>query len=884
MSDSKTPIAEPEDSTEKLNSSNGNGFDTTPQVTPFGIVKPTSIIKEMEKSYVDYAMSVIVSRALPDVRDGLKPVHRRILFAMKEMGLTHKSTYKKSARVVGEVLGKYHPHGDQAVYQSMVRLAQEFAMRYPLVDGQGNFGSIDGDSAAAMRYTEARLAKISQELTQDLDKDTVEFGDNFDGSQREPLVLPTKLPNLLLMGSDGIAVGMATKIPPHNLKEVVQTVQFLIDHSKVKLTTKPKTKDIEKTDYHQLIGDLDTNTDIQSLIDHLKGPDFPTGGIIYDQKEIEKLYFTGKGNVVVRGIAEIVENKTNRYQILISELPYQVNKARLITKMADLVKNKRIEGISDIRDESDRKGLTIAIDLKRDAKPKSVLNRLYKYTQLQSSFPGNMVALTSQGDPQLLNLKQILVEYLRHRQGVIVRRYQFDLKSAKARAHILEGLLIALASIDEVIQTIKKSKDTPTAKTNLIKKFKLSSLQTDAILEMQLRRLAALERQKIEEEHKQLLQFIKELTLILIKPEKVLQIIKEELEELSKVYGDARRTKIVKSKVGEFSEEDLVPNEKTIVTLTKSGYIKRMPLGTFKSQRRGGKGVSGMKVKDSDEISLLADAYTHDQLLVFTNKGRVFTLKVWELPEGTRISKGQAIINLINIDTDETIQSILPLSSKNVEDKKSFLFFTTKKGTVKRTLLSEYTNIKSNGLIAIKLNKTDSLLWVNQTKGENHILLVTNQGKSIRFSETDVRSTKRDTMGVRGINLKKDDYCVAMECFSPKVEKLKDGRKKSFRDLLIVTTNGMGKRTPLEQYPNQKRGGQGLKVSEVTKKTGNIAAAHLVDQKTDQLIITTTQAQAIKLPVKNIPQLQRPTQGVILMRFAKSDDTVAAATCLDKKE
>jgi len=884
MSDSKTPIAEPEDSTEKLNSSNGNGFDTTPQVTPFGIVKPTSIIKEMEKSYVDYAMSVIVSRALPDVRDGLKPVHRRILFAMKEMGLTHKSTYKKSARVVGEVLGKYHPHGDQAVYQSMVRLAQEFAMRYPLVDGQGNFGSIDGDSAAAMRYTEARLAKISQELTQDLDKDTVEFGDNFDGSQREPLVLPTKLPNLLLMGSDGIAVGMATKIPPHNLKEVVQTVQFLIDHSKVKLTTKPKTKDIEKTDYHQLIGDLDTNTDIQSLIDHLKGPDFPTGGIIYDQKEIEKLYFTGKGNVVVRGIAEIVENKTNRYQILISELPYQVNKARLITKMADLVKNKRIEGISDIRDESDRKGLTIAIDLKRDAKPKSVLNRLYKYTQLQSSFPGNMVALTSQGDPQLLNLKQILVEYLRHRQGVIVRRYQFDLKSAKARAHILEGLLIALASIDEVIQTIKKSKDTPTAKTNLIKKFKLSSLQADAILEMQLRRLAALERQKIEEEHKQLIQFIKELTLILIKPEKVLQIIKEELEELSKVYGDARRTKIVKSKVGEFSEEDLVPNEKTIVTLTKSGYIKRMPLGTFKSQRRGGKGVSGMKVKDSDEISLLADAYTHDQLLVFTNKGRVFTLKVWELPEGTRVSKGQAIINLINIDTDETIQSILPLSSKNVEDKKSFLFFTTKKGTVKRTLLSEYTNIKSNGLIAIKLNKTDSLLWVNQTKGENHILLVTNQGKSIRFSETDVRSTKRDTMGVRGINLKKDDYCVAMECFSPKVEKLKDGRKKSFRDLLIVTTNGMGKRTPLEQYPNQKRGGQGLKVSEVTKKTGNIAAAHLVDQKTDQLIITTTQAQAIKLPVKNIPQLQRPTQGVILMRFAKSDDTVAAATCLDKKE
>ncbi len=884
MSDKETPSIKTENPSEKLNSSNGNGFDTTPQKTSFGIVKPTSIIKEMETSYVDYAMSVIVSRALPDVRDGLKPVHRRILFAMKEMGLTHKSSYKKSARVVGEVLGKYHPHGDQAVYQTMVRLAQEFAMRYPLVDGQGNFGSIDGDSAAAMRYTEARLSKITQELTQDLEKDTVNFIDSFDGSQQEPLVLPGKLPNLLLMGSDGIAVGMATKIPPHNLKEVVKTIQFLIDHSRVKLNTKLKPEDIENIDFHQLIGDLDTDTDIQSLINLLKGPDFPTGGIIYDQKEIENLYFTGKGNVVVRGVAEIVENKTNRYQIIITELPYQVNKARLVSKMADLVKSKKLEGISDIRDESDRKGLTIAIDLKRDAKPKSVLNRLYKFTQLQSSFPGNMVALTSNGDPQLLNLKQILVEYLRHRQGVVVRRYQFDLRSAKHRAHILEGLLIALTNIDEVIKTIKKSKDTPDAKKNLIKKFKLTSIQTDAILEMQLRRLAALERQKIEDEHKQLIQLIKEITAILIKPEKVLHIIKEELQELSKIYGDTRRTKIIKSKVGEFSEEDLVPDEKTIVTLTKSGYIKRMPLGTFKSQRRGGKGVSGMKVKESDEISLLADARTHDQLLVFTNKGRVFSLKVWELPEGVRTSKGQAIINLINIDTDETIQSILTLSNKDTKDKDSFLFFTTRKGTVKRTLLSEYTNIKSNGLIAIKLNKDDSLLWVNQTKGENHILLVTNQGKSIRFSETNVRPTKRDTMGVRGINLKKEDYCVAMECFAPKIKIPKDGRKKNFRDLLIVTTKGMGKRTPLEQYPAQKRGGQGLKVSEVTKKTGNIAAAHLVDQNSDQLIITTTQAQAIKLPVKNIPQLQRPTQGVILMRFAKTEDTVAAVTCLDKKE
>lgn len=884
MSNQKTPITETEDIQKKTIPINGNDFDTTPKETPYGIVKPTNIIKEMEMSYVDYAMSVIVSRALPDVRDGLKPVHRRILFAMKEMGLTHKSSYKKSARVVGEVLGKYHPHGDQAVYQTMVRLAQDFAMRYPLVDGQGNFGSVDGDSAAAMRYTEARLSKISQELTQDLEKDTVEFADNFDGSQQEPVVMPSKLPNLLLMGSDGIAVGMATKIPPHNIRDVITTVQFLIDHSKVKLNIKPKTENIENINYKKLIGDLDTDTDIQSLVDHIKGPDFPTGGIIYDQKEIEQLYFTGKGNIVVRGVAEIVEIKNNRYQIIITELPYQVNKARLITKMADLVKNKRIEGISDIRDESDRKGMTIAVDLKRDAKPKSVLNRLYKFTQLQSSFPGNMVALTSEGDPQLLNLKQILVEYLRHRQGVIVRRNQFNLKSAKHKAHILEGLLIALDNIDKVIETIKKSKDTPTAKINLIKKFKLSSIQADAILEMQLRRLAALERQKIEDEHKQLIQLIKDIVAILIQPKKVLHIIKEELEELIKIYGDTRQTKIIKSKVGEFSEEDLVPNEKTIVTLTKSGYIKRMPLGTFKSQRRGGKGVTGMKVKESDQISLLADAYTHDQLLVFTNKGRVFTLKVWELPEGTRISKGQAIINLINIDTDEAIQAILPLSDKDTKDKDSLLFFTTKKGTVKRTLLSEYTNIKSNGLIAIKLNKNDSLLWVNQTRGENHILLVTNQGKSIRFPETNVRSTKRDTIGVRGISLKKDDYCVAMECFSPQVDKPKDGRKKNFRNLLIITANGMGKRTSLNQYPTQKRGGQGLKVSEITQKTGNIVSAQLVNQNSDQLIITTTKAQAIKLPIRNIPQLQRPTQGVILMRFAKAGDTVAATTCLDKKE
>jgi DNA gyrase subunit A len=850
--------------------------------TPFGLIQPASIVSEMEKSYVDYAMSVIVSRALPDVRDGLKPVHRRIIYAMKEMGLTHKSTYKKSARVVGEVLGKYHPHGDQAVYQTMVRLAQTFSMRYPLVDGQGNFGSIDGDSAAAMRYTEAKLTKIASELTKDIDKDTVEWVDNFDGSQQEPEVMPASLPNLLLMGGDGIAVGMATKIPPHNLGELTAAVTELIDQSKVKIATKTEEKDIETTHYTKLMGDLTSQAQVEHLVKHIKGPDFPTAGIIYDRKEIEKLYHTGKASITVRGVAEIVEKK-GRFQILISELPYQVNKARLITKMADLVKDKKIVGIRDIRDESDRKGLTVAIDLKRSSRPKSILNQLYKHTDLQINYPANVVALTSKGVPSLLNLKTILVEFVTHRQGVIIRRNQFDLTNAKKRAHILEGLLIALANIDKIIETIKKSKDQVDAKKNLVANFKLSVLQAEAILEMQLRRLAALEREKIQEEYDKLLQLIKEIIVILMSPEKVLQIIKDELVELTATYGDKRRTKVFASSVKDFSQEDLVPQEEVIVALTKSGYIKRMAAGTFKSQRRGGKGVTGMSVKETDNIRLLTNANTHDALLVFTNKGKVFSLKVWELPEGSRTSKGQAIINLINIDPDEKIQSILPLSRKESDIKDSYLFFTTRQGTVKRTLLSEYQNIKSNGLIAINLSKNDSLVWVNQTTGNHHILLVTRDGKSIRFKETEVRATKRDTMGVRGITLKKDDFCVGQECFTPEQITPDDKRKKVFRDLLIVTKNGLGKRTPLDQYPAQKRGGQGLKVSDVTDKTGKIAGATLVSETSDYLIITTTKAQAIKLPVKNITVLKRPTQGVILMRFNKAGDSVAATTVIDKK-
>lgn len=853
-----------------------------PKSTRFGLIQPTGIIAEMEKSYVDYAMSVIVSRALPDVRDGLKPVHRRILFAMKEMGLTHKSPYKKSARVVGEVLGKYHPHGDQAVYQTMVRLAQEFSMRYPLVDGQGNFGSIDGDSAAAMRYTESRLTKIASELTKDIEKNTVDWQDNFDGSQQEPRVLPAKLPNLLLMGGDGIAVGMATKIPPHNLDELTSAITELITKSKVKIPTETKEEDLETTHYTNLTGELTSQAQVDHLVEHIKGPDFPTAGIIYDKKEIQKLYHTGKASITVRGVAEITEKKSGQLQILITELPYQVNKAKLITKIADLIKKKKIVGIKDIRDESDRKGLTVAIDLKKASKPKSILNQLYKHTDLQINYPANMVALTSKGVPSLLNLKTILIEFVVHRQGVIIRRNQHDLTNAKARAHILEGLLTALANIDEIIETIKKSQDQKDAKNNLVTKFKLSDLQAEAILEMQLRRLAALEREKIQDEYNQLLQLIKEIVFTLKSPEKVLQIIKDELIELTQTYGDKRKTKVIASSVKDFSQEDLVPQEEVIVTLTKSGYIKRMPKGIFKSQRRGGKGVTGMSVKETDNIKLLANANTHDALLVFTNTGKVFSLKVWELPEGSRTSKGQAIINLININPEEKIQAILPLSQKDISKQNSYLFFTTRQGTVKRTLLSEYQNIKSNGLIAINLSKNDRLIWVNQTFGNHHILLVTKDGKSIRFKETDVRATKRDTTGVRGITLKKDDFCVALECFTSEQKKPQDKRKKVFRDLLVVTKKGLGKRTPLSQYPVQKRGGQGLKVSDITEKTGKIAGAVMVNQTSDQLIITTTKAQAIKLPIRNITVLKRPTQGVILMRFNKEGDSVAALTTISK--
>jgi len=872
-----------------------------------GKIQPAEITTEMEKSYLDYAMSVIVARALPDVKDGLKPVHRRILFAMHQLGLFHTAHYSKSAKVVGEVLGKYHPHGDIALYDTLTRLAQNFSMRYPLVDGQGNFGSIDGDSPAAMRYTECRLASISQELLADIDKETVDTIRNFDNTLDEPVFLPARLPNLLLMGSEGIAVGMATKIPPHNLTEVVEAIVKLIDKGKIAQSATPgqeekgeailEIKKIEVQNEKDESGNqlslvqnsenkaavFESDASIDDLLEHIKGPDFPTAGMIFDQNQIRNVYTDGRGVIVVRGKAEIEETKAGKFQIVISEIPYQVNKANLVVKIARLAKDKKIDGISDLRDESDQHGIRVVVELKRDARPKAVLNNLYKHTEIQTTFPANFVALVD-GTPMTLNLKQILTEYVRHRHMVVKRRTEFELKNAKARAHILEGLKIALDHLDEVIETIKKSKDAEDAKHNLVTKFGLTEIQATAILDMQLRRLAALERQKIEDEYKMIMETIAFLTDLLEHPEKILAVIKDELNKLKEKYGDPRRTKVFKMPIGEFSEEDLVPAEETIITVTQTGYVKRVTKDTYRSQKRGGKGVMGMKTKEEDAIAYLLSANTHDYVLFFTNKGRVFELRVWDLPEGSRQAKGQAIINLINIDQGEKIQSILTIP-KDKDPERRFLFLVTKNGTVKKTAIEKYDNIRSSGLIAIKLSPGDELCWAKVTSGNNHILLVSHNGKSIRFAEKDVRPTARDTMGVRGIKLQSGDYAIGMEILPEKTEKPKDGRKKFFNDVLVVMEKGLGKRTDFSEFPLQNRGGQGVKVAEVTEKTGKVICCQFVSESVDQVVLTSKFAQIIKLPLKNIPRLGRATQGVILMRFAKdANDSVAAVTYLEKDE
>ena len=826
-----------------------------------GKVIQSEIVTEMQKSYLDYAMSVIVARALPDVKDGLKPVHRRILYAMHQVGLVHSGRYKKSATVVGEVLGKFHPHGDSSVYEALVRLAQNFTMRYMLVDGQGNFGSIDGDPPAAMRYTECRLSAIAAEMLADIEKDTVEFTPNFDGTIDEPLYLPAKLPNLLLMGSEGIAVGMATKIPPHNLNEVVDAIIAMI--GKVKATLN------KETNKNEFVFD----TPLEELMEHIQGPDFPTAGIIYDIEQIRLAYSTGKGKIIIRGKAEIEDIGQGKSAIAITELPYQVNKANLIIKIADLVKDKKIEGISDLRDESDRRGIRVYIELKRDAHPKQVLNNLYKYTDLQTSFPVNMVALVD-GTPQTCTLKLILEEYLKHRYSVIRKRSEYELKEAKKREHILEGLKIAVDHIDEVISIIKKSPDADTAKQNLIKRFKLSEIQATAILDLQLRRLAALEREKIEDELAMVRETIAYLTDLLEHPEKIFGVVKEELLKLKEKFGDNRRTRVFKSKVGEFSEEQLIQNEETIITMSKTGYIKRMPRTAFKTQERGGKGVIGMTTKDEDAIDWVVSAETHDNLLFFTDKGKVYQVRVWDVPEGSRQSKGQAAVNLINIESGERVTSMLAYSLKKPDQKEAgikFILMATKKGVVKKTKVAEYETIRRNGLLAIKLEAGDELIWAKLSSGTDEILLVTYEGKSIRFNEDEVRTTARDTMGVRGVLMHSSDFLISMDVINPENKK---------NDFLTIMEKGIGKKTQISDFPKQRRGGQGVKVAEVKDKTGKVIVAEIVPQGTESVVLTSIKGQIVKLPINSIPRLGRATSGVILMRFADKSDTIAAGTCL----
>lgn len=818
-----------------------------------GKIINAEITEEMQKSYLDYAMSVIVSRALPDVRDGLKPVHRRIIYAMHKMGLHHNVKFQKSAAVVGQTMKDYHPHGDLSIYDALARMAQDFSLRYPLIEGQGNFGSMDGDPPAAQRYTEARLAAISDSLLADIEKDTVDFGPNYSNTTEEPLFLPAILPNLLLMGADGIAVGMATKIPPHNLGEIVDAIVHMIDNHDKEIT-------------------------VADLMQFVKGPDFPTGGIIYDQTEITATYSTGKGRIITRAKTEIEEMSGGKSAIIVSEIPYQVNKANMVARIADLVKDKKVEGISDLRDESDRHGVRVVIELKRDAKPQAVLNNLFKHTEMQVSYPANIVALVDQ-TPQTLSLKTILEEYLKHRQLVVTKRSEFELKEAKAREHILEGLKIAVDHIDEVIKIIRAAESAEAAKEKLMTRFKLSELQATAILDMQLRRLAALERQKIEDELKAVRDQIAYLEDLLAHAVKVLQVIKTEILKLKEKFGDARRTKVIKGKVGEFSDEDLIPNEPMVVTVTKTGYVKRLSPSSYRAQARGGKGVTGMTTKEEDEIDQLSSAQAHDNILFFTNKGKVYQTKVYELPEGSRQAKGQAIVNVINVEQGETVQSILTYDAKAKATVGDFIFLATRQGTVKKSKLEDFANIRKNGLTAIKLEAGDELVWAKITTGDDDILLITQEAKSIRFSEKEVKAQGRDTIGVRGIKLAKSDIVVGMESIRKSKE---PGAKSGVQDLLVISEKGIGKRTEISQFPKQKRSGMGVKAMQLTAKTGNLVSARIVDDNIEQLILTSAKAIVIKLPLSAIPRLSRATQGVILMRFSESGDRVAAVATLEK--
>ena len=804
-----------------------------------GNIHQVDIDEQMRSAYLDYAMSVIVARALPDARDGLKPVHRRILFAMSELGMRSNSAYKKSARIVGEVLGKYHPHGDSAVYETMARMAQDFSMRYPLVDGQGNFGSIDGDAPAAMRYTEARLNKMAEELLADLDKDTVDFAPNFDESLEEPTVLPARLPNLLLNGSAGIAVGMATNIPPHNLRELVGAVNYLIDN-------------FDKAD----------DISVEELMKFTQGPDFPTGGMIVGAEGILSAYATGRGRVVMRGVAHIEEMKGGRHQIVVTEIPYQVNKSSLIERIAELARSGKLDQISDMRDESDQRGMSIVIELKRGAQPKKVLNQLYKYTVLQSTFGVIMLALVD-GEPRTLPLKRMLQIFIEHRQTVIVRRSNFELAKARARQHILDGLLIALNNIEAVIKTIRAAEDADVAKTNLMQKFKLSELQAQAILDMQLRRLAALERWKIEEEHKQVQAQIDRLEDLLAHPKKILALIQSDLNELSEKFGDDRRTKIAVDAKEEFHEEDLVHDEAVLISLTERGYIKRVAAAAFKSQSRGGRGVMGHTMKEEDEVVMLLPARSLDAMLFFSDKGKVYSERVYQIPDADRAAKGIPLVNVLALDANERVTAAIAVSSFAAH---GYCMLATARGKVKRVDLEEFASVRPSGLIAMTLGEGDTLGWARLTSGKDEVIFVTENGQALRFSEDKIRAMGRSAAGVQGIRLKKGDAVTSMDVIQPN------------GSLLIVTTNGFGKQTPLKDYTAKGRatGGNFTIDQKAIPVTGKIAAARVV-QMTDDLTIITANGVALRLKVKDVKQAGRATRGVHLIKPQEGDSVASVA-------
>jgi len=812
-------------------------------------IEKREITSELQESYLDYAMSVIVSRALPDVRDGLKPVHRRILWDMWDSGLTHLAKLRKSANVIGQVLARYHPHGDVAVYDALVRMAQDFSLRYPLITGQGNFGSIDGDSPAAYRYTEAKLSRAAEEMLLDIEKDTVDWQPNYDGTRQEPKVLPAKLPNLLLNGSLGIAVGMTTNIPPHNLGELVDAVLFLAENPRAE------------------------NDD---LLKFVRGPDFPTGGVIFDEKAIQEAYSSGKGSIAARAKAEVEERKSRQFEIVVTEIPYQVNKSDLVKQIAELAQEKKIEGIRDLRDESDREGLRIVIELKNDVPPQKVLNRLYRHTDLQKDFHLNMIALVDGLQPQLLSLRDILAAYFDYRKQVVRRRTEFDLKKAEERAHILAGLSRALGAIDRVIAAIKKSKDREDAHRNLVKNFKLSGLQATAILEMKLQTLAALEREKIEAELKEKLALIKEFGLILKSPAKIVSIIKQELKEVKEKYGDARRTRVVPTGLTEFKEEDLIPDEEAIITFSAGGYVKRLPPGTFRTQRRGGKGLIGSEVAEEDFLTQFFAARTHDNVLFFTERGRVFQTKVYEIPAATRTSKGKAIQNFLELPAEERVSAIVSYSDKMIAAKgraNANLMMVTKNGLIKKTPLKDFENIRRSGIIAIALKKGDALKWVRLSGGQDQVVVTTEKGQSIRFKESQIRSMGRAAAGVRAIRLRSGDQVAGFDVIEGS-----DPKKAAEGKLFVVMANGFAKQTPLQEYKLQNRGGSGIRTANVTPKTGPLVSAQIAWGQTEILALS-AKGQLIRTSLGGVRATGRSAQGVRIMNL-KSGDRLAGVVLI----